>query len=972
MRTGSLKWLALAVLSCPGVRAENLVANPGFESGIAPWFARGGETLTRTASDAHSGNWSLRVSDRGATWQGPALSLQALLEPGRSYRVSAWVKVAGDSAQPFRITVQKTDDAGNRFLGVILSRGFADRWSQLVEVYEHSAYGTLTRLDLFLEQPAPGVDFYVDDVVVEALPADWQAAAEQRIEELRKRDLAVTVRDAQGQPVAGAEVRMRQLGRAFPIGTAINAGVLRQNPKYRDYIAAHFNWATHENAAKWYANEAVQGVETYADADAVLDWADANGIRMHGHTLFWAPPQWQPGWVPGLSDEALAAAVENRLASAVGHFKGRFEHWDVNNEMLHGSFFEDRLGPDIRQWMFERTREIDPDAALFVNEYNVLSAAETDLYALQVQDFLDRGFPLGAIGMQGHFTGVNPWQIQVRLDKMGQFGLPVWVTEFDVTEADQAQRADALETFFRSAFGHPAVAGIILWGFWEGAHWKGPDAALVNQDWTLTPAGQRFEDLLAEWTSDETAVTDAGGVARARLFHGTYGISVSAPGGAVATAQVDVLDSEGEFAVDVVLEPARAAPPIRLREFGGHGSAPGSFDTPAGVDVDSLGRIVVADSANDRIQVCERTGACRAFGTAGGQAGEFCKPLDVAIDRRDRILVADSCNHRVQVCNEEGRCTAFGGPDQFDTPGSVAVDGAGRILVGDTFNGRIQVCDLAGACGSVGALVDDPGNFQPGEFGYIQGVAADQQGRILVTEDIGGAARKALHACYLGNCTVTRILELPGDVAVDRFNRIHLNENGALQRCDHAGRCTAVVLTEPLSAGSRLAFTAGNELVVSDPQNHQLRIYAAVPVLRMNAGLNDAWLNTATVGQGFFIDVFPVIGGVFAGWFTFDAVLPDPGVGAFLGVPEHRWLTAFGHYQHNRAELFIELTSGGVFDAAQPAPESTVIGRLILQFETCRQATVSYELPGIDAYLRTIPLWRIADDNAALCEALGW
>ena len=46
--------------------------------------------------------------------------------------------------------------------------------------------------------------------------------------------------------------------------------------------------------------------------------------------------------------------------------------WDVNNEMLHGSYFAHREGPAIRDWMYSTAAEIDPDVDLFVNDFDVV------------------------------------------------------------------------------------------------------------------------------------------------------------------------------------------------------------------------------------------------------------------------------------------------------------------------------------------------------------------------------------------------------------------------------------------------------------------------------------------------------------------------------------------------------------------------------------------------------------------------
>jgi len=80
------------------------------------------------------------------------------------------------------------------------------------------------------------------------------------------------------------------------------------------------------------------GIITYDDADYLYEFCRSNGIKVRGHCIFWEAEEWQPAWVRSLDPFTLRFAVDNRLNSAVGHFKGKFEHWDVNNEMIHGNF----------------------------------------------------------------------------------------------------------------------------------------------------------------------------------------------------------------------------------------------------------------------------------------------------------------------------------------------------------------------------------------------------------------------------------------------------------------------------------------------------------------------------------------------------------------------------------------------------------------------------------------------------------
>jgi len=144
------------------------------------------------------------------------------------------------------------------------------------------------------------------------------------------------------------------------------------------------------------------------------------------------------------------------------------------------------------------------------------------------------------------------------------------------------------------------------------------------------------------------------------------------------------------------------------------------------------------------------------------------------------------------------------------------------------------------------------------------------------------------------------------------------------------------------------------------------------PPFVMNAGLNDAWFNPLTDGQGFFITVFPDLGLVSLAWFTYDTELPDMDASANLGDPGHRWMTALGTIDGNSAVMNIDFTSGGLFDEASIIEHTDPAGSdgtITLTFENCNSATVDYDISSIDRQ-GSVPLERVATDNVALCEAL--
>ncbi len=141
----------------------------------------------------------------------------------------------------------------------------------------------------------------------------------------------------------------------------------------------------------------------------------------------------------------------------------------------------------------------------------------------------------------------------------------------------------------------------------------------------------------------------------------------------------------------------------------------------------------------------------------------------------------------------------------------------------------------------------------------------------------------------------------------------------------------------------------------------------------MNAGLNDAWFDPLTDGQGFFITVFPDLNFVSLAWFTYDTEFPAEDASANLGDPGHRWITAGGIFEGNRAVMNITITSGGIFDAASEVQRTDPIGSdgvITLTFDDCSSGLVEYDITAINQQ-GTVPIERVAIDNVALCTALS-
>ena len=139
--------------------------------------------------------------------------------------------------------------------------------------------------------------------------------------------------------------------------------------------------------------------------------------------------------------------------------------------------------------------------------------------------------------------------------------LPIRVTEFNfpgqrskyyqqrplqLSPEEEAAKADALRRYFRICFAHPAVTGILLWGFWEGANWI-PQSSLYRRDWTPTPAAEAYRRLVfSEWWTRTAAKADSQGLAAVRVFFGTHRIRAAG-----RESTVTLLRREGAKMVDL-------------------------------------------------------------------------------------------------------------------------------------------------------------------------------------------------------------------------------------------------------------------------------------------------------------------------------------------------------------------------------------------------------------------------------------
>ena len=407
------------------------------------------------------------------------------------------------------------------------------------------------------------------------LDAPWRTVAADRINNIRKADLTVNAITSAGTPIDNAAIDIQMTRHEFAFGSAITAariaGNNNQNVFYENKIKdldgqGHgFNWVVFENDMKWDGWESEWFVTNNELVNAV-SWLHDRDISIRGHNLVWPGYQYMPDDIQQNSNNPtyIWDRIEGRLNEILtypGLESDKVQEWDVLNEIvvntsLEGPFsnYQDYVtGRELYADIFKLAKQISPNTKMYYNDYVTMTLGNTsgtqyDTKKARIQELLDAGAPLEGIGFQAHIGGF-PNGISDVLgtldDFYDSFGLTAKITEFDMPPSiSEELGANYLRDFMTAVFSHESVDGFLFWNFWDGATWMNPGSNLFRNDWSRTPAGDMFVDLVFnEWWTNEQAATDTNGNFSGRFFKGTHEITYVC-GGQTITETINLVEDE--------------------------------------------------------------------------------------------------------------------------------------------------------------------------------------------------------------------------------------------------------------------------------------------------------------------------------------------------------------------------------------------------------------------------------------------
>lgn len=287
----------------------------------------------------------------------------------------------------------------------------------------------------------------------------------------------------------------------FPIGTAISKDIYT-DPLGNPIVVNEFSRLTPEFQMKiGTTNPNSKTSYNFTAADEVVDFANANNKKVHGHTLIYPiGSSSYTNWMRDMITRADSVEWENYMKSRIETMINRYKAkgvkvWDVVNEAFldNGNLHVDpvpgliskeniwakMLGPDYIARAFQYAHQADPEALLFYNDFgHEYAPSKTNAIIAMVNDFKNRGIPIHGLGLQMHtHVAVSKTSLENAIQSLASTGLLIHISEatIEINRASQqakpiAQRLQEQKQKYRELVEAmrlipiPQRYGFSLWG----------------------------------------------------------------------------------------------------------------------------------------------------------------------------------------------------------------------------------------------------------------------------------------------------------------------------------------------------------------------------------------------------------------------------------------------------------------------------------------------------------------------------
>ena len=484
----------------PAEIMKETVFEERFYDGLGALQPRGNAMLdiVKNNDDVPDSAYCLKVTGRTATWNGAMVDMTEVMEIGRHYNVSAWVKYdEGFGSIPISIMLERN---GGEYLGIGTVKAEKGQWTYLTG-------------DIVIPSNTETAVVYFE--------TQWkQAFTKEDLCDLYIAGIVITEETVvlEDEVIPALKTSFEDY---FLIGTGIEPDDL-DIPEIRDIVLKHFDTVTCGNEMKpdflLDRNRSISDPSydtcpaiNPARADIIMEFAAEHGLKVRGHTLVWhsQTPRWL--FTVGYSTDANAEFVdrgtmllrmENYIRQVLEYFQTKYPGviiaWDVVNEAIETgdrhmkgyrvkeSLWYQVIGQDYIEQAFTFARKYaDPGVKLFYNDYNTFISDRMYRMIELVKDLKEKGL-IDGMGMQSHiemdFPSLFTYEDAIR--KYCELGVEVHITELDMglrVNDDESLMKQGLryarlsEIYRRLRDDGLPITSVTVWGVADHRSWLNAD-----------------------------------------------------------------------------------------------------------------------------------------------------------------------------------------------------------------------------------------------------------------------------------------------------------------------------------------------------------------------------------------------------------------------------------------------------------------------------------------------------------------
>lgn len=453
-----------------------------FSEGEDGWYARSGGSASVYVTDEQG----LMIVGRTSTWNSPGRDFA--LVPGKTYNISVLVKQDQTDSTGFILSIAHTRDEAESYENLGTCTAKKGEWTLIQATYVAGRYDKFV---LYVEGGAADTEFQIKEFKCAEKISTYGKAGIPSLKEVYADQFVV------GTAVVGSEVldeeRMKFYKSQFGLFTAGN----EMKPD------SLLDMAETRRQVRQTGDQTIVCVK-FDNCIPLLDWAKANDIPVHGHTLVWhsqIPTAFfyedYATHKPMASREIMLARMESYIKQVLTwtneNYPGVIVSWDVVNEAvadgsskLRDSLWTQTVGEDFVNRAFEYARKYAAEGTLlFYNDYNTHETPK-QLGIMHLLDSLIEDGTIDGYGFQSHYSVGYPTLDRIQIawtniaSKKLKDGTPlkIRVSELDVGISEntdemlerQARYYSNLFNLYKQYAGQ--LIAVQVWGTVDDLSWR--------------------------------------------------------------------------------------------------------------------------------------------------------------------------------------------------------------------------------------------------------------------------------------------------------------------------------------------------------------------------------------------------------------------------------------------------------------------------------------------------------------------